>query len=75
MSDASPKKSHMFTLQCACKLVSSTSIGALYRAPVIDQRHIPDVNPVMTEWLRKRTMKPRRSNPTPVYMHATTKAS
>lgn len=26
----------------------------------------PDVNPVITEWLRKRTINPRRSTPTPV---------
>jgi hypothetical protein len=29
----------------------------------------------MTEWLRNRTMNPRRSRPTPVYMQATMKHS
>jgi hypothetical protein len=35
----------------------------------------PLVKPVMTLWDRKRTRKPRRSTPTPVYMQATMKAS
>lgn len=48
----------------------ASSTGAQH-APAVS----PDVKPVITEWLRKRTMKPRRSTPTPVYMQATRNAS
>lgn len=48
---------------------------SLLTCPVAMTRAAPEVNPVITGWLRKRIKKPSLSRPTAVYRQATRKAS